>query len=243
MTPDMTDVHGDTGAGPAGTEIDTLTSHGIIPVVTIRRPSDAPAVAEALLEGGLPCLEVTLRTRDALEAIRMVHRSGVPVTLAAGTVLTPDQADAAVDAGASVLVAPGLNAAVAGHCRALGVPFIPGVATPSEVEAALARGLRTLKFFPAEALGGRAFLAALGGPYRAARFVPTGGIRTHNLLTYLALPNVAAVGGTWVAPTQLVDDREFGQISQLAMKAVSIVDRAREEAARPGTHMAHGSRS
>ena len=217
----------------------TLSASGILPVVTVTRPDQAVPLAEALLAGGLPLVEITFRSDAAAEAIRAIPR-GVPgsVLVGAGTVLTIAQADAAIEAGAAFLVSPGFDAAVVDHALARNVPVMPGVATPSEIQAALTRDLRLVKLFPAAVLGGPAYLQALQGPYPMMRFVPTGGVTAANLAEYLALGCVAAVGGTWLAKATTVAAGGWDEIEQLAREAVAIVARLRgaspaESPARP----------
>jgi 2-dehydro-3-deoxyphosphogluconate aldolase/(4S)-4-hydroxy-2-oxoglutarate aldolase len=183
-------------------------------------------VAEALLAGGLTCAEITFRSDAAAAAIEMI-RSCVPALLVgAGTILTTAQADAAIAAGASFLVAPGFNPAIVDHVLGRGIPMLPGVCTPSEIEQALARGLHLVKFFPAAAMGGVAYLRALAGPYPMVRYVPTGGITAGDVAGYLALPSVVAVGGTWLAAGDLIAAGAWETIRGLAAEAAAIVGRA-----------------
>lgn len=206
-----------------------LTEAGLVPVITIDRADDAGPLAAALVQGGIPYAEITYRTPAAAHAIERM-RSDVPeMTVGAGTVLTREQADEAVRAGAHFLVAPAFDAAIVDWCEEHGVPIVPGVATPSEVNAACQRGLRTLKLFPAEQLGGVAFLQALRGPFPEVQFVPTGGITTRNLGDYARQPNVAACGGSWIASREAISAREFDDIAAAAEEARAIVVRARRE--------------
>src|SRR5450759_296536 len=204
-----------------------LLDAGVVPVITLARPEQGVPVAEALLAGGLTCAEITFRSDGAAAAIEMI-RSRVPALLVgAGTILTTAQADAAIAAGASFLVAPGLNPTVVDHVLGRGIPMLPGVCTPSEIEQALARGLRLVKLFPAGAMGGVDFLRALAGPYPTVRYVPTGGITPANVAEYLAVPFVAAVGGTWLATHDVVDAGGWETIRGLAADAAAMVRRAR----------------
>jgi 2-dehydro-3-deoxyphosphogluconate aldolase / (4S)-4-hydroxy-2-oxoglutarate aldolase len=204
-----------------------LSEAGVLPVVTVTRPDQAVPLAEALLAGGLPCVEITFRSDAAVEAIRAI-RSQVPgMLVGAGTVLTTAQADAAVDAGAAFLVSPGFGPDVVEHALALGVPMLPGIATPTELQAALRRDIRVVKVFPAAVLGGPAFLQALEAPYPMVRFVPTGGVTAANLADYLALDCVAAVGGTWLARAGTVASGAWGEVERLAREAADIVQRVR----------------
>ena len=204
-----------------------LFDAGVVPVITLARPEQGVPVAEALLAGGLTCAEITFRSDAAAAAIEMI-RSRVPALLVgAGTILTTEQADAAIAAGASFLVAPGFNPAIVDHVLGRGIPMLPGVCTPSEIEQALARGLQLVKFFPAAAMGGVGYLRALAGPYPMVRYVPTGGITAGDVAAYLAVPSVVAVGGTWLAAGDLVAAGAWEAISGLAAEAAAIVRRAR----------------
>lgn len=201
----------------------TLRACGVIPVIALARAEDAVPVARALVRGGLPCAEITFRTDAAADAIRAI-RDGVPEAfLAAGSVRTTAQVDAAVAAGAGLIVAPGFSESVVDHCLARGVPVMPGVATPTELELALDRDLTLLKFFPAEAMGGITWLTAMAGPYRSVGFVPTGGVNPGNLADYLAVANVVAVGGTWLVKPDVVAAGAFDRIEGLAAEAAAIV--------------------
>jgi 2-dehydro-3-deoxyphosphogluconate aldolase/(4S)-4-hydroxy-2-oxoglutarate aldolase len=204
-----------------------LVEAGVIPVVTLARPEQGVPVAEALLAGGLTCVEITFRSQAAAAAIEMI-RSRVPAILVgAGTILTTAQADAAIAAGASFLVAPGFNPTVVDHVVGRGIAMLPGICTPSEIEQALERGLQLVKFFPAAAMGGVDFLRALAGPYPMVRYVPTGGITATDVAGYLALPSVVAVGGTWLAAGDVIATGAWETIRGLAAQAAAIVVRAR----------------
>ena len=193
----------------------------LIPIIVLDDPDDAGPLADALLTGGLPCAEVTFRTAAAADAIRNFAR--VPeLTLGAGTVLTIDQAKQAVDAGARFIVTPGFDADVVDYCRSNGITIAPGVCTPTDVQAALRHGIRTLKFFPAEAMGGVPVLKALAGPFVDVTFIPTGGVSATNLREYLALPSVVACGGSWMVKKNLIKDGAFDKITTLVREAVSI---------------------
>lgn len=197
-----------------------LTHAPVIPVLTIDRAEHAVPLARALLSGGLPVLEVTLRTEAALEAITMIAAALPEAIVGAGTVLTPDDAARAEQAGAAFLVSPGaspiLFEALADR------PWLPGVATASEAMRAREAGLRALKFFPAETSGGAPALAALAAPLADLRFCPTGGIGAENASRYLALPNVACVGGSWVAPKAIVAAGDWAEVERLAREAASL---------------------
>jgi 2-dehydro-3-deoxyphosphogluconate aldolase/(4S)-4-hydroxy-2-oxoglutarate aldolase len=207
--------------------LDRVAACGVVPVVELPSGVDPVALVDTLVDGGLDVIEITLRTADALYAIRAITAARPHVLVAAGTVLSADQADAALDAGASLLVSPGLSTAVVDRALERGAAILPGVCTPTEVELGLARGLAAFKFFPAEAAGGRPFIAALGGPYPGVRFVPTGGIDASMLAGYLALPNVLACGGSWMVGRRLLEAGDMATIGRLAVEAAEIVRAAR----------------
>jgi len=194
---------------------------GIVPVVKIDRAEDAVPLARALARGGLPLAEITFRTDAAEESIRRIAREVPEVIVGAGTVLTVEQVDRAMNAGASFIVSPGINPTVVKHCLLKKVPVFPGVATPSDIEVALELGLRVLKFFPAEALGGLDTLKALSGPYGQVRFMPLGGVNPENMNKYLGFPKVAAVGGTWLAKDDVIKAGDFDKITALSSEAVN----------------------
>ncbi len=197
-----------------------LVQYRIIPVVVVNDAARADGLAQALLDGGLPVAEVTFRTRAAAEAIRaMAKHDGLLV--GAGTVLTPEQVDVAVDACARFIVSPGLRADVVERARHHEVPVIPGAVTPSELMAAQALGLSTVKFFPASTYGGVSAVKALHGPFGDLHFVPTGGVSLANLADYLALAYVPAVGGSWMVPASAVDAGDFEQVARLCREAVT----------------------
>ena len=206
--------------------IDRLGGSGVIPVVVIDDPSLASRLGSALAAGGLPCAEVTLRTDSALESLRVLAENP-DLLVGAGTVLRPAQVGAALDAGARFIVSPGFSPKVVTECQRVGITVIPGVATATEIQAALDVGLHILKFFPAEAAGGLPALKALAAPFREVRFVPTGGITASGSGSYLALPAVLAVGGSWVAPPDLLAEQDFARITHLAADAVQVVRTAR----------------
>lgn len=203
--------------------ISTLEQIGIVPVVVIERVEDALPLASALVEGGLSCAEVTFRTPHAVEAIRLMTSAYPEMLVGAGTVLTPEQADEAKAAGARFIVAPGLNLRVVEHVRSIGLPMIPGVCTPSDIERALKLGLDHLKFFPAEQSGGLAMIKALSGPYHTVRFMPTGGINPGNVRDYLAFGKVFCCGGTWFVNKRLLSEGRFDEIKWLVHEASQIV--------------------
>ena len=194
----------------------------VVPVVVIDDPSDAVPLARALVAGGLCAIEVTLRTPAALDAIRAVADAVPDAVVGAGTVLTPGQVTRSVEAGARFLVSPGWTDSLLDAMRASGVPYLPGVSTASEVVALLERGVRELKFFPAEAAGGTAYLRSLYGPLPQVRFCPTGGIGPGSAPDYLALPNVACVGGSWMLPADAVAARDWARVETLAREAAGL---------------------
>jgi 2-dehydro-3-deoxyphosphogluconate aldolase/(4S)-4-hydroxy-2-oxoglutarate aldolase len=197
--------------------------HRLVPVVVVDRAERALPLAEALTSGGLPSAEVTLRTPVALSAIsEMAAHPGFLV--GAGTVVRPEQVEQALSAGARYLVSPGYSAAVDRECRRLDVLLVPGVATATELQTALDAGRDVVKFFPAAAAGGAAMVAALSAPFPSARFVPTGGIGAADLAGYLRLPAVLAVGGTWLAPRDRVDDGDFEAVARETREATSMVE-------------------
>ncbi len=201
---------------------DILTLSPVIPVLAIKDVDQAVPLARALVSGGLKVIEVTLRTPCALDAIRRIAEQVEDAYLGAGTVLNEHDLEMAQSAGARFAVSPGATAALLQAAKRSGLPFLPGVATSSEIMAALETGLNCLKFFPAEAAGGIAMLKSFSGPFPGVRFCPTGGIREETLATYLALGNVAAVGGTWLAPADLLARKEWGKIQNLAERALEI---------------------
>jgi 2-dehydro-3-deoxyphosphogluconate aldolase / (4S)-4-hydroxy-2-oxoglutarate aldolase len=199
----------------------------VIPVVEISRADDAVPLARALVDAGLPCAEITFRTAAAAQAIEAIATSVPDIRVGAGTVVTVAQAEAALAAGATFLVAPGFDPAVVDLALARGVPIIPGVCTPTEICMALSRGLSLLKLFPAEASGGVAYLKALAAPFGGVRFVPTGGIGPDNLAAYLAIKQVIACGGSWMVKKALIAAGEFDTIRTLAGQARAIACAAR----------------
>ena len=194
----------------------------VVPVVVIEDAANAVPLARALVSGGLPAVEVTLRTPAAPDAIRAIAAEVPDAVVGAGTVITPEQVRESVAAGARFLVSPGWTDVLLEAMRASGVPFLPGVSTTSEVVALLERGVREMKFFPAGAAGGTAYLRALAGPLPQARFCPTGGIGPNDAPDYLALPNVGCVGGSWMLPADAVAARDWGRIEALAREAAGL---------------------
>ncbi|MFJ9628303.1 bifunctional 4-hydroxy-2-oxoglutarate aldolase/2-dehydro-3-deoxy-phosphogluconate aldolase [Streptomyces sp. NPDC101175] len=194
----------------------------VLPVVVIEDAADAVPLARALVAGGLPAIEVTLRTPAAPAALRAVADEVPEAVVGAGTVLTPGQVEECVAAGARFLVSPGWTDLLLEAMRGSGLPFLPGVSTTSEVVALLERGVREMKFFPAAAAGGTAYLRSLAGPLPQARFCPTGGIGIDSAPEYLALPNVGCVGGSWMVPADALAARDWGRIEALAREASAL---------------------
>lgn len=200
--------------------VDALERALVLAVMTCDDADQAEAAARALLAGGLSCVEIAFRTPAAADALRRV--SAIDGLLAgAGTILEPAQAHAAAAAGARFAVAPGTSARIVEACAGAGLPFFPGVATPSEIETARALGCRVLKVFPVSTLGGPAFLRAVSAPYLDVRFIPTGGVNAGNLREYLALPSVLACGGSWMVEPRLLREGRFAEVERLAREAVA----------------------
>jgi 2-dehydro-3-deoxyphosphogluconate aldolase/(4S)-4-hydroxy-2-oxoglutarate aldolase len=214
------------GGAPAGFA-ERLRAAGVVPVVEVEDAGRAVALAQALEAGGLPIVEVTFRTEAAADALRQIARDAPHVFLIAGTVTSTRQADIALEAGVKMLVAPGLNRAVVEHARRIGLPMMPGVCTPSEVEAAISLGLAAVKLFPIEPIGGLRYLRAIAAPYPAMTWNPTGGITAETLPGYLAVESVLACGGSWVAPRADIAAGRFEEIAARAAAVVEIVRRVR----------------
>ena len=209
--------------------LERVASYGVVPVIALEKLDAAIPLADALLRGGLPVVEITFRTAAAAEVIRTLSQARPKLLLGAGTVLTESNLEAAKAGGAAFAVAPGLNPRIVKRAQQLGIPFVPGVATPTDIEAGLALGCRLLKFFPAEALGGVAMLEVLSAPYKPAgvRFIPTGGVNPGNLEAYLRLDTVAAVGGTWLARKDDLAAGNWDEIRTRCAAAVALVAKAR----------------
>lgn len=200
---------------------------GIVPVVVLNDPKDAVPLAQALCRGGLPCAEVTFRTDAAEESIRIMSEKFPEMLIGAGTVLTTEQVDRAVAAGAKFIVSPGLNPRIVKYCVEKGILIMPGCANPSDIEQALENGLDVVKFFPAEAAGGLKMIKAMAAPYVGVKFMPTGGINQNNVKDYLAYDRILACGGSWMVKGSLVDAGEFDKIEELSREAVEIVKESR----------------
>ena len=194
----------------------------VIPVVTIDDPQDAVPLARALVDGGVKIIELTLRTDSALTSMKLIAEEVPDILVGAGTILTPGQADSAVQAGATFLVSPGVTPALLTHMLALDVPVLPGVATVGEVMAVLEAGLDAMKFFPAGPAGGPSYLAAISAPIPHVQFCPTGGISLATAPDYLKLPNVSCVGGSWLTPAAAVDAKDWGRITALSAQVAAL---------------------
>lgn len=206
-----------------------IKQYGIMPVIAIQSAEDAIPMADAMIEGGLPCAEITFRTEAAAEVIATLKRERPQLILGAGTVLTVENLRKAKDAGAQFGVAPGLNPAVVEESLKLNMPFIPGVVTPSEVEQALSYGIKVLKFFPAGASGGIDMIKALYAPYghMGVQFMPTGGVKPENLADYLSSPAVPFAGGTWIAKKDAIAAKEWDKIKENCKQAMELVQKIR----------------
>lgn len=204
-----------------------LQKIGIVPVVVLNDAKDALPLAGRLVKGGLPCAEVTFRTAAAEESIRAMAKAYPEMIVGAGTVLSCEQADRAIDAGAKFIVSPGFNPKVTEHVLKKGVPMTPGVCTPTEIEAALQFDLDVLKFFPAEPSGGLKMIKALAAPYVGLKFMPTGGISAANVRDYLSYDRIVACGGSWMVSGNLVKEGKFDEIEALVREAADIVKEIR----------------
>lgn len=200
--------------------LEQIQKIGIVPVVVLEDAKDAAPLAKALCEGGLPCAEVTYRTAAAEKSIRIMTSEFPEMLVGAGTVLTPEQVDGAVNAGAKFIVSPGLNPRVVRHCIEKGIPVTPGTSNPSDVEQALELGLDVVKFFPAEASGGLNMIKSMAAPYTNVKFMPTGGISAKNLNEYLAFPKILACGGSWMVKGDLIRAGAFDKITEMTREAV-----------------------
>lgn len=201
--------------------LNKISSIGIVPVIALNNVEDAAPLAKALCKGGLPVAEVTYRTACAHDAMIEMHKACPEMLIGAGTVLTKEQVDSAIDAGAQFIVSPGLNPEIVKYCIEKNIPILPGVSNASDIELALSLGLTTLKFFPAENLGGLPMIQALSAPYRQVKFMPTGGINAKNIQAYLANPSIIACGGTWMIDKQAIAEKNFDKIEELTHQAVS----------------------
>ena len=206
--------------------LERVCAHGVVPVVVVDDLARVEGLGAALKAGGLPLAEVTFRTGQAINALRILALDA-ELIVGAGTVVRPEQVDAAQAAGAKFVVMPGFNRRVVDRCREIAMPVIPGICTPSEVIAALETGIELMKFFPAEASGGPEMVRALGAPFPEIRLIPTGGVNGANAATYLGLHEVAAVGGSWMVAREMIRDGDFASITRLSAEAVQIASEAR----------------
>ena len=206
---------------------DKLGKVGIVPVIALDDAKDAIPLGEALQRGGLACAEITFRTAAAEEGIRLMTKAFPDMIIGAGTVLTTEQVDRAVAAGAQFIVAPGCNPRIVRYCVERNIPMAPGVATASEIEQALECGVKKVKFFPAEANGGLAMIKALAAPYVDVTFMPTGGLNRDNVKAYLSYERVFACGGSWMVKKNLISEGRFDEIEQMAKEAAEIVKQIR----------------
>ena len=200
---------------------------GVVPVVVLEDAKDAVPLAQALVEGGLPCAEVTFRTAAAEESIRLMAEKFPEMLVGAGTVLTTEQVDVAVKAGAKFIVSPGFDPEIVDYCIKKKIPVLPGCITPSEAAQAVRRGLSVIKFFPAEQAGGLAFIKAMAAPYTSLSFMPTGGINPENVKKYLEYDRIFACGGSWMVKGKLITEGRFDEIEKLTREAAEIVKNIR----------------
>ncbi|MBQ0000635.1 MAG: bifunctional 4-hydroxy-2-oxoglutarate aldolase/2-dehydro-3-deoxy-phosphogluconate aldolase [Clostridiales bacterium] len=207
--------------------LEQLSSYGVVPVVVLNDAKDAEPLAKAMVEGGLPVAEVTFRTDAAEESIRIMAEKYPEMIVGAGTVLTIDQVDRAVAAGAKFIVSPGFDPEIVDYCLSKGICVTPGIITPSELAQAVKRGLEVVKFFPAEQFGGLATIKALAAPYTQVKFMPTGGISAKNIKDYLGFNKIIACGGSWMVKGDLVKAGEFDKIKDMCAEAVALVKEIR----------------
>ncbi len=200
---------------------------GVVPVVVLDDAKDALPLAKALVEGGLPCAEVTFRTAAAEESIRLMSGAYPDMLVGAGTVLTTEQVDRAAAAGAKFIVSPGFDPEIVDYCLEKGIPVFPGCITPSEVAQAVKRGLKVVKFFPAEQAGGVAMIKAMAAPYTMVKFMPTGGVSAKNLESYLSFDRILCCGGSWMVKGDLIRAGEFDKIRDLTKEAVELARKIR----------------
>ncbi|MGL2897651.1 bifunctional 4-hydroxy-2-oxoglutarate aldolase/2-dehydro-3-deoxy-phosphogluconate aldolase [Helicobacter pylori] len=202
--------------------IEILQISPIVPVVVVENIKDAVPLAQSLIEGGIPIIEVTLRSSCALEAIELIAKNVPKMRVGAGTILNPTQLEQAQNRGAEFLISPGLTIKLLEHAKKKDMPLIPGVSSSSEVMQALELGYHALKFFPAEYCGGVKLLNAFNGPFKGVKFCPTGGVSVDNMRSYLALENVVCVGGSWLTPKDLVQNKEWDKITEICKRALAL---------------------
>ena len=201
--------------------------YAVVPVVVLDDADDAAPLAEALVKGGIPCAEVTFRTEAAEESIRIMSEKYPEMLVGAGTVLTTEQVDRAVAAGAKFIVSPGFDPEIVDYCMEKNIPVFPGCVSPSEVAQAVKRGLKVVKFFPAEQAGGLAMLKAMAAPYTMLKFMPTGGINTKNLKEYLGFSKILCCGGSWMVKGDMIKNKEFDKITEMTREATELAAAAR----------------
>lgn len=211
------------------TVIEKISAFGIIPVVVLEDAKDAAHLAKALVEGGLPCAEVTFRTDTAEESIKIMASEYPDMFVGAGTVLTIEQVDRAVAAGAKFIVSPGFDPEIVDYCLSKEISVFPGCITPSEVVQAVKRGLKAVKFFPAEQFGGVAAIKAIAAPYVGVKFMPTGGINAKNLESYLSCDKIVACGGSWMVKSDLIKEGKFNEIKAMTEEAVKLAAEIRKK--------------
>lgn len=204
-----------------------ISGYRVVPVVVLNHLKDTVPLAQSLCTGGLPCAEITFRTENAQEAIRIMSASFPDMIIGAGTILTTKQVDAAIAAGAKFIVSPGFDPEIVDYCLEKNILIIPGCITPSEVAQAVKRGLDVIKFFPAEQAGGLSMIKALSAPYKDIKFMPTGGIHTGNLSSYLSYHNILACGGSWMVKNDLIEAGDFELITKLTQEAVALTKQIR----------------
>ncbi|GAA7410050.1 bifunctional 4-hydroxy-2-oxoglutarate aldolase/2-dehydro-3-deoxy-phosphogluconate aldolase [Helicobacter pylori] len=202
--------------------IEVLQISPIVPVVVVENVWDAVPLAQSLIEGGIPIIEVTLRSSCALEAIELIAKNVPKMRVGAGTILNPTQLEQAQNRGAEFLISPGLTPSLLEHAKKKDMPLIPGVSSSSEVMQALELGYSALKFFPAEYCGGVKLLNAFNGPFKGVKFCPTGGISADNMRSYLDLENVLCVGGSWLTPKNLIQNKEWDKITEICKRALAL---------------------
>ena len=201
--------------------------YAVVPVVVLDDAEDAAPLAEALVKGGIPCAEVTFRTEAAEESIRIMSEKYPEMLVGAGTVQTTEQVDRAVAAGAKFIVSPGFDPEIVDYCMEKNIPVFPGCVSPSEVAQAVKRGLKVVKFFPAEQAGGLAMLKAMAAPYTMLKFMPTGGINTKNLKEYLGFSKILCCGGSWMVKGDMIKNKEFDKITEMTREATELAAAAR----------------
>ena len=211
------------------TVTEKISTLGVVPVVVLEDAKDAAPLAKALVEGGLPCAEVTFRTDAAEESIKIMTSEYPDMFVGAGTVLTIEQVDRAVAAGAKFIVSPGFDPEIVDYCLSKEIPIFPGCITPSEVAQAVKRGLKVVKFFPAEQFGGVATIKAMAAPYVGLKFMPTGGVSAKNLESYLSCDKIVACGGSWMVKGDLVKAGKFDEIKAMTEEAVKLVAKIRNK--------------